>query len=244
MNKRSLAIGVLILLFAAMAGGGFWCWEKGQESDNKNDESVFPIAPVTIQSHEELQEEEEKKLIEEKISEETSIFDASNWETYRNDEYGFEINIPKGWYTEVMYTDGLPGYPRNCIGGVSQRTSECQYPRVTIKKDSGFPMNSVSLFVGEKGPYASAPLDISDENTFINDNGLLYRTSTYYMGPDFVNDCNYNASFDLKNAKDSFARVSYGVTLLENKEHPDLFCEQLPILPVFDFVIQSFRLTE
>ena len=55
---------------------------------------------------------------------ESVLLDTSDWETCRNEEYGYEFKYPRGWYmynSEESYSKESPIIVReglNCIGGI------------------------------------------------------------------------------------------------------------------------------
>ncbi len=69
--------------------------------------------------------------------------DTSDWKTYRNEEYGFEVKYPKGWYWEA-YTDEFATHTLLAIGF---------YP---VGKERGYEYRGdIELSYREKKPFDS-----------------------------------------------------------------------------------------
>lgn len=90
MNKKSIIIfGIVLLIMAIFAGGMFWynatksvgqvMNNDGQELVQKNNEELIKVF-----------KEDDSEANSEKI-------DISNWKTYRNDYYGYQISYPEDW---------------------------------------------------------------------------------------------------------------------------------------------------
>jgi hypothetical protein len=91
-GKTNLKYILIIVILAAIVSGGilgyYYLWIKDLEA--KLAELELKLSP---------------KVIEDEIA---------NWKTYRNKEYGFEINYPPGW--EVQKRDSLIGFgTEKCI---------------------------------------------------------------------------------------------------------------------------------
>lgn len=82
-----LLIGALTVLCAGVVGVDAYLSKKA--------------APVVGNSEEELLEEQTSTEPEGISS--TSEIDTSNWKTYKNEEYGFEIRYPKSWHIYKSY---------------------------------------------------------------------------------------------------------------------------------------------
>ena len=85
-NKGFSAI-VLIIILAILAGGGYAVWQK-EDSNNK-------VPPPVINTDEQID-----------IANNTDI---SDWQTYRNEEYGFEFQYPEDWEACPIYVDHIAG---------------------------------------------------------------------------------------------------------------------------------------
>ncbi len=89
MNKKSGVI-LIIIFFALLAGAGVWKWK------NKTQNITEPKEQVQNEL-ENLATEKEPLVLEE--------IDTSNWKTYRNEEYGFEVKYPEGWELDTYIDD-------------------------------------------------------------------------------------------------------------------------------------------
>lgn len=83
MQKKLLISAVVALV---LIGGVVFVWQK------KTSQEVFQIEP-----------KEEVKIIE---NTETNDTDTSNWKTYQNDEFGFEVKYPDVWEVNIQSSTG------------------------------------------------------------------------------------------------------------------------------------------
>ncbi|MGB0757205.1 MAG: hypothetical protein ACPGO5_01990 [Patescibacteria group bacterium] len=84
MNKKIFLFLLLnIIILSGLAVGYLWyIGNNGQPSD---------IGQTTTQDN---------------VKEITSDIDTSDWQTYRNEEYGFEFMYPEGWEVDLSYSNG------------------------------------------------------------------------------------------------------------------------------------------
>ena len=91
-----LFIALTILLVVIILLGGFWYFEgknlKWAEVVLKGRQNQ------TASSTEEVDEKTNKGILQPEVS-------TEGWQKYRNEEYGFEVKYPKGWYWEDYTED-------------------------------------------------------------------------------------------------------------------------------------------
>lgn len=80
MDKKYLLIPTLLATALLFLG----CFHKTQTKQNKNQNTNIQPTPSLSPTP------EDKEVIESNI-------DTSNWKTYRNEEYGFQVKYPEGW---------------------------------------------------------------------------------------------------------------------------------------------------
>lgn len=95
MNKKTLIIGLIIIICFAI-GGGAWQWEGLRKAGEiKKNEEQGNIKVKYERKHEQNQENRETEI------------DTSNWNLYKDEEYGFEVKYPSEWnISEKKFSKG------------------------------------------------------------------------------------------------------------------------------------------
>jgi len=115
MNLNKKSIGIIILLIAVI-GGGFWYFSKEQRTASKEQAGIVKQQEVVKQDKEGLNNQTEDKTEELKIED----IDTSNWKTYRNEEFEFEVKYPEGWEVNVYQKN------KKILGRVTFGFSNCK----------------------------------------------------------------------------------------------------------------------
>ena len=130
MNKKiasEITIGI-ILLIAIVIGGIFWL-------QNKNQAPV--AAPVTTQSVPVTQTQITQPATQPVVDE------TANWQTYTNEEYGFEIRIPKDWKNYSVDNISRLDYPGTILA-LELPTNDPSWLKIGEKKGIVFSVFIVS----------------------------------------------------------------------------------------------------
>ena len=131
----------------------------------------------------------------------TSDIDASDWKTYRNEEYGFEFKYPRSWVYDVKnsgliklkdneneyYLEGTAIYPITIsIAKVEPNFSIDKWVAdfTKIKNDRGGWMREISICCGNR---AFQGFDYLGEETAIFRDDVVYKIAIENLGEDQAN---------------------------------------------------------
>ncbi len=123
MNKKTIIIlGIIIL---AIIAGSFWFLQKGnvQEKNNIKKEEIKTVTNKAKDINVAISDSEQNI---EKLS--FDEVDTSNWKTYQNEEFGFEVRYPNEWKYEFKqnnYGDTLIIRPISCSDTYGYYEDDC-----------------------------------------------------------------------------------------------------------------------
>jgi hypothetical protein len=87
--KKKILISSVILVIILVAGVGFWKWKGVKNAEVLRDGQVKQV----VQNEKQTQQQDDNQ----------AQVDIASWKTYKNDEYGFEMNLPGNinkWHIE------------------------------------------------------------------------------------------------------------------------------------------------
>lgn len=229
-NKKALILSIPIMLLAILFGG--WLLLYGQ----RNVQNV-PKEPLVA-----LERLVAQPLSQSMETQTPSTVDTSNWKTYRNEEYGFEVRYPEDAEVETFYSNGI-GSPVDC----KKTPEKCLNFSMKIQNKKGENLITMETF--------SKELPIKN-NTNEENSGSL----TFHRGGKTVSGNNYtknNSYFPMFSS--CFTVVSFpGINLRKNDgfhffkfyeiqgqvslDDAKISCAKENKDVVFDEIIESFRI--
>ena len=149
MNKKILIIIGIILLTAILAGG-FYLWSQNKTNLNQPNKQKVVVDGKQKQNQVNQQEQKKQQAKNDSNSAEEQI-DTSNWKTYRNEEYGFEVKYPEDWivdektykfeYSWGFEKIGCDGYKKGGCEDGTVSISKSRVPDSTLRTISSWAWN-------------------------------------------------------------------------------------------------------
>jgi hypothetical protein len=97
MGNNFKILGVIVLVTVLGAAGWLFVTKQSQNGADLTQKGV-EVKNNNRQEEKQVVKEDGQKQGEEKVEElKTTDIDTSNWKTYRNEEFGFEVKYPEGW---------------------------------------------------------------------------------------------------------------------------------------------------
>ncbi len=131
MQKKLLILAVVVLV---LIGGAVFVWEK--------------------KTSQEMPQSELKEVVKIVENTDTNYVDISDWRTYHNEEYGFEIKYPSEWGIPESFRliGGIPtmsihptGYSEGCCVGVRIEAQKAEMSEVYKRLLGDYPKEDVLL---------------------------------------------------------------------------------------------------
>ncbi len=120
MTKKNLIIGIVVLI--ALIGGVVLWQQKNNQQDTKQQANREVVKQT--QGQKTTKEQTDRQTIDDELKPEEKI-DTSDWKTYRNEEFGFEVKYPRGWKVDKTHVNTDEGilYPLDKVVLSSQQNN-------------------------------------------------------------------------------------------------------------------------
>jgi hypothetical protein len=207
-NKKGFSIiSIIVIVLVVVAGGAltlqYWPTSVDQE-------------PITQD-----QEDSDQPVVEDDITVDEIVDETSDWETYRNEEYGFEIKHPENWsYTQLeVLNDSIIFGPEDIIIKIEQSLDNITSDKLFLLMFTSYDSN-----LYERGilPYRR------QSNEFIkvsfSDVSLNGLNGTHYIS-EFIKDKGSYIKGDKTATVDVLINDNYISIKLSDYQYNDIFKE-------------------
>jgi len=92
-NKLLLAV-LMIIIAISLVGWGIWLWSLKPPTNNNANTANTNISNTNAALNENVNSQQ--------LNVNSQPIDTSDWQTYRNEELGFEVKYPEGWKVEIL----------------------------------------------------------------------------------------------------------------------------------------------
>ena len=205
MKNKSIIIMISVILVLIIVGGGFWIVKNQGKNNNK----------------EVLQEE---ALIQNKQESNIGEIDTSNWQVYKNEEYGFEVKYPEGWKAKKFKSSCLG--LGDCAIDCDKMPEECDVVGFSFYNENDATLESTSISVVPENQKKSSELhNIKSEWMQGMFSGCYVTTRINTDNNEFLLG-SFRSATDLNDAE---------TTQKENN-----LCERNMLNPLFNEIVKSF----
>jgi len=195
MNKKYIIILIIIIIFA-LAGGGWYWYSKNQ-----------PVNPPVTKNEGDA------------TATSTEEIDMSDWLTYRNEQYGFEVRYPREWDIQ----NGNPAF-ESVVTLISPETLKNIAAAVARKKATEIPggdivisiINAENMSVNQYLENNIGPGNIIYYNQTKLNNSLAYEAlmggfGSYYALYLENDNIIYRMLFELKDKKEELSETEMNI---------------------------------
>lgn len=172
MKKRNLIISLIVLII--LIAGGVWFGMGRSEKVEKPAEQVKTSEQGIVKTEKTNQEQSTLDGLIEKMNPIKIAFpDISRWQTYYDNENGFEIKIPKDWYVEKTKKEGF-----FCLKSSNKKfyfEGESDVCGITI--DTNF----LNTYHGKKEKFVESFMELQKKENAISEAGYIDVNNNKYL---------------------------------------------------------------
>lgn len=136
-----LGILIVIVVITALTGGDLYFREYVQQNSLQRIGIEAEKRAEELRAKTEKQQKEVQKNLEQNTPLPAQAIDTSNWKTYRNEKYGFEVKYPKEWNdvpTELNVGMGVESFVLNPLQINLQLSGGRFWDVVTVLMNTGY----------------------------------------------------------------------------------------------------------